>query len=148
VALYERVGTLVSDVRALHILCLRGVRTPTAVASEGGPNRLAVRTRPREGLALGCMVFPSGARWELECGKCVRNKLNNSTDPSSNSPSSSLGFVFLFYLFSLLYFLAISTKPFTTFFTTCRLKSERVFYILIPFGVRPTLSFLFSTTLR
>jgi hypothetical protein len=70
-ALYKQMGTLLPNVRALHTLRLRAVRTATAVASEEGPKRLAVWTRPREGLALRCMVFPTGARWELECGKWV-----------------------------------------------------------------------------
>jgi hypothetical protein len=60
-ALYKQVGTLLPNVRALHTLRLRAVRTATAVASEEGPKRLAVWTRPREGLALRCMVFPSPA---------------------------------------------------------------------------------------
>jgi hypothetical protein len=59
-ALYKQVGTLLPNVRALHRLHLLAVRTATAVASEDskeGPKWLAVWTRPREGLALRCMVL-------------------------------------------------------------------------------------------
>lgn len=71
-ALYKQVGTLLPNVRALRTLRLRAVRTATAAESEEGPSRLAVWTRPREGLALRCMVFPSGARWDLEHGNWLR----------------------------------------------------------------------------
>ena len=71
-ALYKQVGTLMPNVQALRTLRLRAVRTSTAVESEEGPSRLAVWTRPREGLALRCMIFPSGARWELERGLWMR----------------------------------------------------------------------------
>lgn len=73
-ALYKQVGTVLPNVRALHTLRLRAVRTTTAAESEEGPSRLAVWTRPREGstLVLRCMVFPSGACWELERGEWVR----------------------------------------------------------------------------
>jgi hypothetical protein len=69
--LYKQVGTLLPNVRALRTLRLRAVRTPSAATSEEGPSRLAVWTRPREGSTLRCVVFPSGARWELERGEWV-----------------------------------------------------------------------------
>ncbi len=71
-ALYKQVGTLLPNVRELRTLRLQAVRTATVAELEEGPSRLSVWTRPREGSALGCMVFPSGARWELERGEWVR----------------------------------------------------------------------------
>lgn len=71
-ALYKQVGTLLPNVRELRTLRLQAVRTATAAELEEGPSRLSVWTRPREGSALRCMVFPSGARWELERGEWVR----------------------------------------------------------------------------
>jgi hypothetical protein len=41
----------------------------TAAVSEEGPIGWQSGRDLAEGLTLRCMVFPSGARWELECGK-------------------------------------------------------------------------------
>ena len=70
-----QVGTFLPNVRALHTLCLRAVRAPTATESEEGPSRLAVWTRPHEGWTLRCMVLPPGIWWELEHGEWVRINL-------------------------------------------------------------------------
>ncbi|KAH9957577.1 hypothetical protein BC827DRAFT_1224360 [Russula dissimulans] len=75
--LYKQVGMLLPNVRALHTLRLRAVRTAsaqtqTSAEAEEGPARLAVWTRPPLGSTLRRIVFPSGSRWELERGEWVR----------------------------------------------------------------------------
>ncbi|KAH9051716.1 hypothetical protein EDB87DRAFT_1733929 [Lactarius vividus] len=71
-ALYKQVGSLLPNVQALHTLCLRTSLPTEAAKAEEGPSRLALWTRPPLGSALRCVVFPSGAQWELERGEWVR----------------------------------------------------------------------------
>jgi len=67
--LYKQVGSLLPNVQALRTLHLRATLATEAANAEEGPSRL---TRPPLGLALRCIVFPSGAHWELEQGEWVR----------------------------------------------------------------------------
>ncbi|KAH9166175.1 hypothetical protein EDB89DRAFT_2005610 [Lactarius sanguifluus] len=57
---------------ALRTLRLRTTLATEAAKSEEGPSRLALWTRPPLGSGLCCVVFPSGAHWELERGEWVR----------------------------------------------------------------------------
>ncbi|KAH8986652.1 hypothetical protein EDB86DRAFT_2235236 [Lactarius hatsudake] len=71
-ALYKQVGSLLPNVQALRTLRLRTSLPTEAAKAEEGLSRLALWTRPPLGLALRCVVFPSGAHWELERGEWVR----------------------------------------------------------------------------
>ncbi|KAH9058964.1 hypothetical protein EDB83DRAFT_2675684 [Lactarius deliciosus] len=71
-ALYKQVGSLLPNVQALRTLRLRTSLPTEAAKAEEGPSRLALWTRPPLGSALRCVVFPSGAHWELERGDWVR----------------------------------------------------------------------------
>ncbi|KAH9166155.1 hypothetical protein EDB89DRAFT_2076153 [Lactarius sanguifluus] len=71
-ALYKQVGSLLPNVQALRTLRLRATLATEAAKSEEGPSRLALWTRPPLGSGLCCVVFPSGAHWELERGEWVR----------------------------------------------------------------------------
>ncbi|KAH9160125.1 hypothetical protein EDB89DRAFT_2236142 [Lactarius sanguifluus] len=73
-ALCKQVGSLLPNVRALRTLCLRTSLPTEAAKAEEGPSRLALWTRPPRGSGLCCVVFPSGAHWELERGEWVRVK--------------------------------------------------------------------------
>ncbi|KAH8977804.1 hypothetical protein EDB92DRAFT_1844491, partial [Lactarius akahatsu] len=70
-ALYKQVGSLLPNVQALRTLRLRTSLPTEAAKSEEGPSRLALWTRPPLGSGLRCVVFPSGAHWELERGEWV-----------------------------------------------------------------------------
>lgn len=66
-ALYKQVGALLPDVRALRTLRLRAtLAAEDSAKAEEGPSRFVAWTRPPLGSALRCVVFPSGARWEVE----------------------------------------------------------------------------------
>ncbi|KAH9012413.1 hypothetical protein EDB83DRAFT_2680508 [Lactarius deliciosus] len=65
-ALYKQVSSLLPNVQALRTLRLRASLPTEATIADEGPSRLALWTRPPLGLALRCVVFPTGAHWELE----------------------------------------------------------------------------------
>ncbi|KAH9031171.1 hypothetical protein EDB84DRAFT_175319 [Lactarius hengduanensis] len=70
-ALYKQVGSLLPNVQALRTLRLRTSLPTEAAKAEEDPSRLALWTRPPLGSGLRCVVFPSGAHWELEgVGTC------------------------------------------------------------------------------
>ena len=65
-ALYKQVGSLLPNLQALHTLHLRTTLPSEAAKAEEGPSCLALLTLHPLGSALRCVVFPSGAQWELE----------------------------------------------------------------------------------
>ncbi|KAI9433146.1 hypothetical protein H4582DRAFT_2082602 [Lactarius indigo] len=73
-ALYKQVGSPLPNFQALRTLPLRATLATEAAKREEGPLRLALWIRPPLGSILLCIVFLSGAHWELEQGELVRVK--------------------------------------------------------------------------
>ncbi|KAI9438899.1 hypothetical protein H4582DRAFT_100982 [Lactarius indigo] len=71
-ALYKQIGSPLPNFQALRTLPLWATLATEAAKGEEGPLRFALWIRPPLGSALLCVVFLSGAHWELEQGELVR----------------------------------------------------------------------------